>query len=212
MAAEPRVAAEHDRELAGVEGNRRLTTLTAIVLLVLLAVEGLTVLAGVRSMLSVHVFVGMLPAPADRAQARERRVPVRPLLHRVGAVPHRGSASVVPSGPRTRRRRLDDHALRERGGAHRARPGDGIRPGDPQAQLHRLGNQHLRARARPPPSAPWRRDRRVAHAGAGLVGRLSGSSHSLPRWCSASVSPGQPFTWRPPGRTTTTSAIDWVQR
>ena len=55
--------AERDRELAGVEGNRRLTTLTAIVLLALLAVEGLTVLAGVRSTLSVHVFVGMLLLP-----------------------------------------------------------------------------------------------------------------------------------------------------
>jgi hypothetical protein len=63
MAAEPPGAAEHDRGLAGVEGNRRLTTTTAIVLLVLLAVEGLTVLAGVRSMLSVHVFVGMLLLP-----------------------------------------------------------------------------------------------------------------------------------------------------
>ena len=48
------------------------------------------------------------------------------------------------------------------------------------------------------------------YAGAGLVGRPSGSWHSLPRWCSASASPGRPFTWRLPGRTTTTSAIDSV--
>ncbi len=46
-----------------MQGNRRLTTLTAIVLLVLLFVEGLTVLLGVREQLRLHVFVGMLLIP-----------------------------------------------------------------------------------------------------------------------------------------------------
>jgi hypothetical protein len=47
---------------AGVESNARLTGATAAVLLVLLAIEGLTVLR-VRGLLSWHVFVGMLLVP-----------------------------------------------------------------------------------------------------------------------------------------------------
>ena len=43
----------------GVEGNSRLTAAAAAILIVLLAVEGATV-PFVRSLLSVHVFVGML--------------------------------------------------------------------------------------------------------------------------------------------------------
>lgn len=46
----------------GVEGNARLTGATGVVLLVLLAVEGVTLL-GVRQHLSLHVFVGMLVLP-----------------------------------------------------------------------------------------------------------------------------------------------------
>jgi hypothetical protein len=45
-----------------VEGNERLTAGTAVVLLVLLAVEGVTILA-IRPLVSVHVFVGMLLIP-----------------------------------------------------------------------------------------------------------------------------------------------------
>ena len=47
---------------AGVESNARLTGATAAVLLVLLAVEGVTVLR-VRALLSWHVFIGMLLVP-----------------------------------------------------------------------------------------------------------------------------------------------------
>jgi hypothetical protein len=47
---------------AGVESNTRLTGSTAAVLLVLLAAEGLT-LVSVRSLLSWHVFIGMLLVP-----------------------------------------------------------------------------------------------------------------------------------------------------
>lgn len=50
------------RRRSGVEANARLTGGTAVVLLVLLAVEGLTILS-IRSLLSVHVFVGMLLIP-----------------------------------------------------------------------------------------------------------------------------------------------------
>jgi len=47
---------------AGVESNSRLTSATAVVLLALLFVEGLTLL-GVRQHLNIHVFVGMLVIP-----------------------------------------------------------------------------------------------------------------------------------------------------
>jgi hypothetical protein len=46
----------------GIEANERLTSSTALVLLVLLAVEGVTVLQ-VHSLLTLHVFVGMLLIP-----------------------------------------------------------------------------------------------------------------------------------------------------
>jgi hypothetical protein len=46
----------------GTEANARLTSSTALVLLVLLAIEGLTVLQ-VRSLLTLHVFIGMLLVP-----------------------------------------------------------------------------------------------------------------------------------------------------
>ena len=47
---------------SGVESNARLTGASAAVLLVLLAAEGLTLLS-VRSLLSWHVFIGMLLVP-----------------------------------------------------------------------------------------------------------------------------------------------------
>ncbi len=46
----------------GIEANERLTSSTALVLLVLLAIEGVTVLR-VHSLLTLHVFVGMLLIP-----------------------------------------------------------------------------------------------------------------------------------------------------
>jgi hypothetical protein len=46
----------------GSEGNARLTATTGIVLLALLAVEGVTIL-DIRPLLSVHVFVGLLLIP-----------------------------------------------------------------------------------------------------------------------------------------------------
>lgn len=49
-------------ERMGVEANSRLTSTTALVLLILLAIEGITVLR-VRSLLTAHVFVGMLLIP-----------------------------------------------------------------------------------------------------------------------------------------------------
>ena len=46
-------------EDAGVEGNSRLTSINGMVLLVLLAVEGVTVLS-VRQMITLHIYLGIL--------------------------------------------------------------------------------------------------------------------------------------------------------
>jgi hypothetical protein len=46
----------------GPEGNARLTALTGVALLVLLAVEGITLLS-LRTLLSWHIFVGLLVVP-----------------------------------------------------------------------------------------------------------------------------------------------------
>jgi hypothetical protein len=46
----------------GSEGNARLTAMTGLVLLVLLAIEGVTILS-IHQLLSVHVFVGLLLIP-----------------------------------------------------------------------------------------------------------------------------------------------------
>lgn len=47
---------------SGVEANARLTASTAVVLLLLLAIEGITILR-IGKLLSLHVFVGMLLVP-----------------------------------------------------------------------------------------------------------------------------------------------------
>jgi hypothetical protein len=49
-------------QTAGPEGNARLTALTGAVLMVLLAIEGITLIS-LRSMLSWHIFVGLLLVP-----------------------------------------------------------------------------------------------------------------------------------------------------
>ena len=46
----------------GVEGNERLTVATALVLMLLLAAEGITLLF-IRPLLPVHVFIGMMLVP-----------------------------------------------------------------------------------------------------------------------------------------------------
>jgi hypothetical protein len=55
-------AVASEKAAAGVEANARLTALTAVVLFVLLVVEGVTVLR-VRQLLTLHVFIGMLLVP-----------------------------------------------------------------------------------------------------------------------------------------------------
>jgi hypothetical protein len=76
--------------MAGVEGNEKLTAMTGAVLLVGFAVEGFTIL-GVRQMLFLHFFVGMLL--------------IGPVLLKIGSTVYRfaryytGSAPYVRKGP-----------------------------------------------------------------------------------------------------------------
>ena len=75
---------------AGVRGNRRLTSGTAAVLFVLLAIEGVTILS-LDSMLTLHIFVGVVLIP--------------PVLLKLGSTGYRllryyrGSAPYVRRGP-----------------------------------------------------------------------------------------------------------------
>jgi hypothetical protein len=58
----PALPARSAPRSGGSEGNRRLTASTAVVLLVLLAAEGATLVA-IRPLVSAHVFIGMLLVP-----------------------------------------------------------------------------------------------------------------------------------------------------
>lgn len=55
----PEVGEAGDHVVSGVEGNSRLTSATGIVLLALLAAEGVTILS-VRQMITLHIFVGVV--------------------------------------------------------------------------------------------------------------------------------------------------------
>jgi hypothetical protein len=61
-AAAPKAARVARLFRGGTEGNARLTATTGVVLLALLAVEGVTILA-IRPLLSLHVFIGLLLIP-----------------------------------------------------------------------------------------------------------------------------------------------------
>ena len=87
-----RVPSRHRRnvDMAGVEGNEKLTAMTGAILLVGFAVEGFTIL-GVRRMLFLHFFVGMLL--------------IGPVVLKIGSTVYRfvryytGSAPYVRKGP-----------------------------------------------------------------------------------------------------------------
>ena len=74
-----------------MRGNQQLTAAAAILLLGLLAVEGVTLL-NLRALMGVHAFVGMLLIPLRHAEARQRRL--------ADAVwYYRGRAEYVEAGP-----------------------------------------------------------------------------------------------------------------
>ncbi len=62
MSAEPLTESVAQGSEDGVEGNARLTAANGMVLLVMLAVEGVTIL-DVRSMLTLHIFLGIMLIP-----------------------------------------------------------------------------------------------------------------------------------------------------
>jgi hypothetical protein len=89
-AAEPRHRRLAPDKTGGVEGNEKLTAMTGSVLLVLLAVEGLTVLR-IHELLTIHFFFGMLL--------------IGPVLLKMGSTGYRfvryytGSEPYVKKGP-----------------------------------------------------------------------------------------------------------------
>ena len=101
------------RALDGVEANGRLTGTTAAVLLVLLAVEGVTILS-VRSLLTAHVVIGMILVPPvflkicstgyrffryyTGAPAYRRKGPPAPMLRLLGPLVVVLTVAVLASG------------------------------------------------------------------------------------------------------------------
>ena len=76
----------------GTTGNERLTTATGLVLLVLLAVIGVTILR-LRPLLWIHLFVGMLLIGPIALKMASTGLPLRALLHRQPALPQQGPAA-----------------------------------------------------------------------------------------------------------------------
>jgi len=101
------------RLLAGAEGNARLTSITGLVLLVMLVIEGYTIL-DVRGMITLHVFLGvMLVAPVllktattmyrfvryySGSKAYVRKGPPHPALRIIGPLVIVSSLTVLGSG------------------------------------------------------------------------------------------------------------------
>ena len=125
----------------GTTGNERLTTATGVVLLVLLAVIGVTILR-LRSLLWVHLFVGMLligPIALKMASTGYRFVryyTANPRYRRKGPPP------APAADARPARRALDGRGVRQR---RRAAVGRALlardAAADPQDQLRRVGRR-----------------------------------------------------------------------
>lgn len=111
--ARQRVVARQREVTGGAEGNERLTALTGAVLLVLLAAEGITILA-IHRLLTLHFFLGMLLAGPVALKAASttyrfaryytgapgyrRKGPPAPLLRLLGPVVLVTSLAVVLTG------------------------------------------------------------------------------------------------------------------
>ena len=132
----------------GVEGNSRLTSANGMVLLVMLAVEGVTIL-DVRSMLTLHIFLGIMIVPPvllksatalyrfakyyRGAEPYVRKGPPHIVLRALGPLVVLTSLALLGTGVGL----LAVHPTR----THAAHPAPG--------QLHRVGRRHDHPRTRP---------------------------------------------------------------
>jgi hypothetical protein len=150
----------------GVNGNARLTATVGAILLIALAVEGVTVF-DVSGMFALHAFVGLLLVPVallKTCSTGYRMVKYycgNPEYRRRGPPP--GAAAPDPAGDRTARRALDARAAghRDRAARRRSRPPRHTRH-PPPGELHRLGVGHHGARPRSHPRDVAADDRRPA--------------------------------------------------
>ena len=197
-ASRPCIGPNEVQTSPGVAGNARLTGAVAAALLVLLAAEGATI-PFIGPLLGPHIFIGMLLIPPVSAEARQHRLPLRPLLLRQPALRPQGPSEPRPAGARARRRPHHPGAVR-----HRRRPA-GRRAAEqhldlrPQAELHRLGRADDAARSRAPargpgPGAPRLAAQRPARGAAGgrrrpHDGTWRWRSSPAPRWRCSPIPP-----------------------
>src|SRR5450759_4484295 len=99
---------------AGVEGNARLTSTTGMVLLALLAIEGLTILS-VRSLITLHVFLGILLIGPVLLKTGSTALPLRALLHGCAALCDQGAAACTATHSGPIGGRVEPDAARHRG-------------------------------------------------------------------------------------------------
>ena len=130
----PRGKARVALATGGTEGNSRLTGATAAVLLVLLAVEGLTLLS-LQTFLSWHIFVGMLLRAGRHSEGRKYRLPLRAVLRRSPRLRANGGTPNRPPPARSDRDRLDRRAFRVGVTLAAVGPGGGIVLGLHQASF-----------------------------------------------------------------------------
>ena len=197
------------RVLPATEGNERLTALTAMVLLVLLAVEGVTIV-WLRPFLTVHLFVGLMLIPPVGLKLASTGYRFARYYTRNAGYRRKGPPPALLRWTAPGRRRDDARGARQRRvDAARRSPLTRHGAAVPQDRIHRLARGHERPCARPRDRAAACRGRRVRVARQrGLAGEAS-PWHS--RWPRASPSPScwrrgsTPGKWRSSSTTIATT-------
>ncbi len=123
--------------LAGTEGNEILTSAAAVVLVCLLAAEGVTIVH-MRGLLSAHMFIGLVLIGPVLLKLGEHWLPHDPLLLRLAPLSRQGAAGAASPGAGTGANGGHDRRISERSAA--ARRGTQVRDAadDPQGVVHRV--------------------------------------------------------------------------
>ena len=131
---------------SGVEGNARLTGMTAVVLFVLLTAEGFTILR-IGRLLTLHVVVGMVLVPPTLLENRKYDVAVCPVLPRFSRVHTQGPSTCAAQvvGPVRRRADNSGHRKRDRVAARTRQHAERVLVAS-QGDVCRMALRHVLAR------------------------------------------------------------------